>query len=42
MTDANGKVRTLKLGSDARAEVTVTVPAGGMTWAAFENPRGAR
>jgi len=42
VTDVNGRVRTLKLGPDSTAEITVTVPAGGMSWMLFESPRGAR
>ena len=42
VTEVNGRVRTLKLGADSTAEITVTVPAGGMTWMLFESPRGAR
>jgi hypothetical protein len=37
--DASGKRRTLRMGPDAVAEVPVTVPAGGMSWAVFEAAR---
>lgn len=36
---ADGKRRSLHMGPDAVAEVPVTVPAGGMTWAVFEAAR---
>lgn len=42
VTEVNGRVRTLKLGPDSTAEITVTVPAGGMNWVLFESPRGVR
>jgi hypothetical protein len=42
MTDSDGKVQTLKLGSDTTAAVTVTIPAGGMTWAVLESSRRGR
>lgn len=42
MTDSDGKVQTLKLGTDTTAAVTVTIPAGGMTWAVLESSRRGR
>lgn len=39
ITDASGKPRSLRIGPDAIAEVPVTVPAGGMSWIAFEASR---